>query len=562
MNDGNSTPETFDPTCNLKFDLLARGAGNRNIFGWYNVTPDPENAGKTPKPDNEDLYTFILASEDPSDPGDPVFSRELAQGRRQLRGRRHRLLHLHRRQSSGRASAGLPPTATTSSISEKAFNPDSDEDDPYIHLIIWQSVTFRNSFYFGWEDLLTGNDNDFDDILTRVSGITCSGGGEVCETGQEGVCADGTMQCQQGELSCVPNASPSDEKCDALDNDCDGETDEGDDLCDAGLVCDRGKCVPPCGSGEFPCTAGFVCSAAGTCVDPLCEGVDCDPRSDLRRRRVHRRLQGRDLSVRSRLPPGRVCGPVREHRMRRRLLLQPRRCVDCDCKGCDDGFTCPTTSAWMIPARASRCDAGAHCIDGDCVDNCDGAECPGGAERVDGACMPPGSVNGAGGEGNGDGEGGDDGGGVVITGGSSSGGSSSGGSSSGGSDSGGSLGDDDGSVEAKGCGCRTVGGGKLGASTALLAAAGALGLALRRRRRSGAEYRLYVETSRGAASAKAPFRVRAGFVQKVEVGNAGELRPSNLTRGWSRSQPACALQALFDRRQSVTPSPISTRGHS
>jgi hypothetical protein len=33
------TPETYTPTCSLSFKVIARGAGFRNTFGWYNVNP-------------------------------------------------------------------------------------------------------------------------------------------------------------------------------------------------------------------------------------------------------------------------------------------------------------------------------------------------------------------------------------------------------------------------------------------------------------------------------------------------------------------------------------------
>src|SRR5687767_6226766 len=34
------TPETFDPSCNLSFEVIARGASFRSVFGWYNVRDD------------------------------------------------------------------------------------------------------------------------------------------------------------------------------------------------------------------------------------------------------------------------------------------------------------------------------------------------------------------------------------------------------------------------------------------------------------------------------------------------------------------------------------------
>lgn len=50
---------------------------------------------------------------------------------------------------------------------------------------------------------------------------------QACDTDKPGVCADGTRRCIQGCLACVENTPASDELCDGLDNDCDGEVDDG-----------------------------------------------------------------------------------------------------------------------------------------------------------------------------------------------------------------------------------------------------------------------------------------------------------------------------------------------
>ncbi len=59
------------------------------------------------------------------------------------------------------------------------------------------------------------------------SGPDPGGGDQVCDTGDLGACAEGRRRCVAGCLTCEPLVGPSDETCDEVDNDCDGEVDEG-----------------------------------------------------------------------------------------------------------------------------------------------------------------------------------------------------------------------------------------------------------------------------------------------------------------------------------------------
>ncbi len=53
------------------------------------------------------------------------------------------------------------------------------------------------------------------------------GGGGNCSTGKLGVCAAGTLKCQNGGVVCTQNVSASFETCDGQDNNCNGQIDEG-----------------------------------------------------------------------------------------------------------------------------------------------------------------------------------------------------------------------------------------------------------------------------------------------------------------------------------------------
>ncbi len=103
------------------------------------------------------------------------------------------------------------------------------------------------------------------------------GGGAACSTGQSGVCAAGTLTCTSGSLQCARNVAPSTEVCNALDDDCDGSTDEGfaglGTACSAGLGVCRNTGTMVCnGAGT-----GVQCSVtAGSPTAPACDGLDND----------------------------------------------------------------------------------------------------------------------------------------------------------------------------------------------------------------------------------------------------------------------------------------------
>jgi hypothetical protein len=104
--------------------------------------------------------------------------------------------------------------------------------------------------------------------------------GLVCSSGLPGVCDAGTTVCNGGTLSCDPDIQPGTqpETCNSLDDDCDGQTDEGfgvGDSCTVGLgICEA--------SGQIICDGlgGAMCNATpGTPQTEICATMfdeDCD----------------------------------------------------------------------------------------------------------------------------------------------------------------------------------------------------------------------------------------------------------------------------------------------
>ena len=408
-------PETFGPQCEFSGKYIAKGGDANFAVGWYNVDPArpdmmpplyvPVDLGanlNTAAANSAIQILFPFSSTLPPPAMRDLTSVSIRESPAYLGGLIGFVLVPN---PNGTGS----PNATQYHYTEHRFNVRCTQcttPGPWYSDLIYKSKMIPNTFYLGFEDLdfmdlpgdqgVNGNDLDYEDFLFRFTGLACATAGQPCQVvGNLGVCANGVSDCDaQGNATCTASIEPGSEVevCDGLDNDCNDLIDDSA-ICPAGEVCDRGKCVAPCGSGEFPCATGFACEQM-VCVEAACVGVTC-PAGEV--------CHGGNCTAPCAgvvCPVGQVC--IGDHCLDTCAGItcnQGQVCVSgvcvtsCACRTCPTGESCvEATGACVESACATvTCDAGAVCKDGECIDPCDGAQCPAGELCQDGQCVtqPP-----------------------------------------------------------------------------------------------------------------------------------------------------------------------------
>lgn len=372
--EASAEPATFSPRCGFEAELVLSQSSARAGLAWYNVPADPSGAPAT-------IYQIM---EETTQTGAIVSSSQI--------------------RSDPSYSGGLIGFALTknggmpiyySEASRNATCTACVQPGPWKLMLAYPSRLESTTYYLAWEDWEGANesswpdDGDFNDKVFRLSGVRCAGGGEPCETGLLGVCAQGLSGCSTSAAAgeCMQLEAAGPELCDGLDNDCDGQIDD-DKPCGSDGACVNGACVQACGGVEFPCPNGQVCQD-GQCVDSACAGVTCPPGQLCHQGSCGAPCEGVVC------PLGQICrvgvckDPCAAVSCKAGSVCRQGACLEgCQCSGCPDGLACDAATGGCVEAGCEgvTCPAGQACSKGACVDACAGARCPRGAQCQAGKC--------------------------------------------------------------------------------------------------------------------------------------------------------------------------------
>src|SRR4051812_11308113 len=243
VKDASEFPQIFKPRLSsaVSFKDIREGASFEDSFGWYNVGDDVQTtagraanlhpvmgcgvvmvaSGATAAQHTGNSAFYVQSAEEPNSIT-VDFASEQTAGR--YKGG---FIGFYLITPEGNPSNNNCGDFVNGSDGKSLFGfiyftqKDLNNDGDFVHHLVYPSKNVADRFYFGFEDLFRGGDNDYEDMAMQVEGLT---------------------------PPCVPSA----EVCDGIDNDCDGLIDGADpDLTGTGDACQCDGTSLTCDNGPL-----------------------------------------------------------------------------------------------------------------------------------------------------------------------------------------------------------------------------------------------------------------------------------------------------------------------